>query len=313
MGIMNKSNVAEFPLDTRQLRAFQMVAKTGSFTDAAKALNVSQSAVSHALKALEDDVGCLLLDRLGKRAFLTQAGEMLLERAQNVLAEMAVARSELRQLGTWGHGRLRLGASSTACQYLLPAVLREFKECFPQCSITIAPGDTGAGLELLQQNRIDLVLALEPGNDPRITFRPLFSDELVFVVSPLHPWAKKSTAPPSDIPRQTYILYNRQSYTFALIERYFAQQSLALRSFIELGSMEAIKELVKLGLGVGILAPWVVATELEERSLVSLPLGRRKLKRNWGIFHWKSRRLDLQQETFIGLCQSLADNLRLMR
>ncbi|MBV8968994.1 MAG: LysR family transcriptional regulator, partial [Verrucomicrobia bacterium] len=74
---MNKSNVAEFPLDTRQLRAFQMVAKTGSFTDAAKALNVSQSAVSHALKALEDDVGCLLLDRLGKRVFLTQAGEML--------------------------------------------------------------------------------------------------------------------------------------------------------------------------------------------------------------------------------------------
>ena len=206
MGIMSEMDGTEFPLDTRQLRAFQMVAKTGSFTDAAKVLNVSQSAVSHALKALEDDVGCLLLDRLGKRVFLTEAGEMLLERAQNVLQEMAVARSELRQLGSWGHGRLRLGASSRACQY---------------------------------------------------------------------------------------VLYNRHSRTFALIERYFARQSLALRSLIELGSMEAIKELVKLGLGVGILAPWIVSTELEERSLVSLPLGRRKLRRNWGIFHWKSRQLDL--------------------
>jgi DNA-binding transcriptional LysR family regulator len=82
-----------------------------------------------------------------------------------------------------------------------------------------------------------------------------------------------------------------------------------LNTFIELGSMEAIKELVKLGLGVSILAPWIAQKELAERSLVALPLGKRKLRRNWGILHWRSRRLSLAEETFVGLCRSVTDDL----
>lgn len=310
---MNNIHITNFTLDSRQIRAFHVLSQTGSFTLAAKALHISQSAVSHAMKALEQDVGCLLLDRVGKKVFLTQAGEQLLQRVENILQEMLLARSELKHLGSWGHGRLRVGASPTACQYLLPSVLREFKESFPKCSITIEPADTPLGLELLRQNRIDLVLALEPPPDEQIAFRPLFSDELNFLVSPLHPWAKTHKVVRDEIPRQNYILYNKKSYTFQMIERYFDSESVVLRSFIELGSMDAIKELVKLGLGVSILAPWIAQKELDEKSLVALPLGKRKLKRNWGIFHWKSRRLSLPEETFVGLCQSVSDNLPMNR
>src|SRR5882762_10300042 len=109
------------PLDSRQLRAFRILARTGSFTEAARELHLTQSAVSHALRALEEDVGCRLLDRLGKKATLTQSGEQLLVRAQKILSEMTQARDELKELGRWGGGRLRLGATNTACQYLLPA------------------------------------------------------------------------------------------------------------------------------------------------------------------------------------------------
>ena len=77
-----------------------------------------------------------------------------------------------------------------------------------------------------------------------------------------------------------------------------------LNSIIEAGSMEATKELVKLGLGVGILAPWIAKKEIEEGALVALPLGRRKLPRRWGILHWQGKRLNLAEETFIGLCES---------
>ena len=77
-----------------------------------------------------------------------------------------------------------------------------------------------------------------------------------------------------------------------------------LHSIIEVGSMEATKELVKLGLGVSILAPWIARKEIEEGSLVALPLGRRKLQRRWGIIHWRGKRLNLAEETFIGLCKS---------
>jgi DNA-binding transcriptional LysR family regulator len=224
---------------------------------------------------------------------------------------MNEARLELRRLGQWGHGRLRVSATPTACQYLLPSVLREFKESFPKCAILIEPGDTPQAVELLRQNRVDLALALEPPEEERIAFRPLFSDELKFIVSPLHPWAKSGRVPREEISQQNYILYNKASYTFRIIARYLSQESINLRSFLELGSMEAIKELVKLGLGVGILAPWIAQSEIEEGSLVAIPLGRRKLRRHWGIAHWQSRRLSLPEETFAGLCKSVSDNLPL--
>jgi DNA-binding transcriptional LysR family regulator len=309
--MMNEIHLMASPLDSRQLQAFQVLSKTGSFTETAKTLNLSQSAISHSMKALEQNVGCRLFDRLGKRALLNQAGEQFLQRVEKILQEMTQARTELRHLGQWGHGRLRVSATPTACQYLLPSVLREFKESFPKCTILIEPGDTPLAVELLRQNRVDLALALEPPDEERITFRPLFSDELKFIVSPLHPWAKSGKVPREEMARQNYILYNKASYTFRLISRYFSQESITLRSFLELGSMEAIKELVKLGIGVGILAPWIAQSEIEEGSLVAIPLGRRKLKRHWGLAHWQSRRLSLPEETFAGLCKSVSDNLPL--
>jgi DNA-binding transcriptional LysR family regulator len=115
------------PLDSRQLRAFVILARTGSFTRAAKEVFLSQSAVSHAMKALENEVGCRLLDRVGKRVSLTQAGEQLLHHAEKILTEMQLARTSLDHLSKWGQTRLRVGASSTACRYILPPVLREFK------------------------------------------------------------------------------------------------------------------------------------------------------------------------------------------
>jgi len=297
------------PLDSRQLRAFVTLARTGSFTVAAKELFLSQSAVSHSMKALEREAGCRLLDRLGKKVLLTQAGEQLLQHAEKILTEMTAARASLHHLGKWGRGRLRIGASTTACQYILPVVLREFKESFPQHSIVIEPGDTSEAIELLRDNRVDLALTLEPKHEEQFEFHPLFKDELAFLTSPLHPWAVANRVARDEIPRQNYVLYNKKSYTFRLIEDYFRQEEMVLNTVIELGSMDAIKELVKIGLGVSILAPWIAQKELAEKSLVALSLGKRKLKRSWGVLHWRSRRLSLGEETFIGLCRAVSDNL----
>jgi DNA-binding transcriptional LysR family regulator len=297
------------PLDSRQLRAFAILASTGSFTQTAKKLFLSQSAVSHSMKALEEDVGCRLLDRMGKRVVLTQAGEQLLQHTERILHEMAAGRASLQALGKWGKGRLRLGASSAACQYILPAVLREFKESFPECQISIEPGDIQESFELLQNNRIDLAVALQPKHEDPMEFLPLFSDELFFLMSPLHPWALSGQVVRDEIPKQNYVLYAKNSYTFRLVQEYFREEEMVLNTMIELGSMEAIKELVKLGLGVSILAPWIAHQELEEKSLVALPLGRRKLRRNWGILHWRGKRLSLAEETFIGLCRTATEGL----
>ena len=297
------------PIDSRQLRAFATLARVGSFTLAAKELFLSQSAVSHSMKALEADVGCRLFDRVGKKVSLTLAGEQLLHHSEKILLEMESARASLQHLGKWGKSRLRIGASTTACQYILPTVIREFKKSFPQCAISIAPGDTHPAIELLRNRQIDLAIAMEPHGEAQLEFLPLFTDELWFLVAPDHPWAVKGQVEREEIPRQNYILYNRSSYTSRLVDEYFQEEEMVLNLFIELGSMEAIKELVMLGLGVGILSPWIAQKELSEKSLVALPLGRRKLKRHWGILRWHAKRPSLAEETFAALCRAMAAKL----
>jgi DNA-binding transcriptional LysR family regulator len=297
------------PIDSRQLRAFASLARMGSFTLAAKELHLTQSAISHSMRALETEVGCRLLDKMGKKVVLTEAGEALLVHVERILSEMVLARAELDQLGKWGQSRLRLGASSTACQHILPTVLREFRERFPQCAISIDPGDTPEMIAALRDRRIDLAVNLEPRRDEPLAFRPLFTDELAFVVSPIHPWARAGRVERAAIAKQHYILYGKRSYTFEMIEEYFREEDIVLYSSIDLGSMEAIKELVKLGLGVSILAEWTCRKEIEDGALVALPLGRRKLRRRWGVLHWRGRRLSLAEETFIGLCEQVAERL----
>jgi DNA-binding transcriptional LysR family regulator len=291
------------PLDSRQLRAFCVLARTGSFTETARELHLTQSGISHSMKALEGDVGCRLLDRLGKKVLLTQAGEQLLQHAQKILQEMQSAREMLGRLGKWGRGRLRLGASTTACQHLIPIVLREFKKSFPEHTLTLEPGDTPQLVAALLRHRIDLALTLEVAKEAQLEFHPLFTDELQFIVSAQHPWAQAGRVERAEIPRQNYIHYNKSSVTFRLIEDYFRREQMVLNSIIEVGSMEATKELVKLDLGVSILAPWITREEIEDGSLVALPLGRRKLQRRWGILHWRGKRLNLAEEKFIGLCE----------
>ena len=296
------------PLDSRQLRAFVALARTGSFTRTGRELHLSQSAVSHSLKALEEDLKCRLFERTGRTVRLTSAGEELLVHAEKIVAEMAVARERLGQLNRWGHGRIQVGVTTTACQYILPGVLREFKESFPHCTVQIEPGDTPALIELLREGRVDFAIGLEPRDKTSVEFRPLFVDELVCAVSPLHPWVEKRTLDRATLSEQRFILYSKNSYVIGIIEEYFRTEKMALPVSMELGSVEAIKELVKLGLGVSILAPWAIRKELDEGSLVSIPLGKRRLQRQWGILLRKSQRLSLAHETFIGLCKTVTEN-----
>jgi DNA-binding transcriptional LysR family regulator len=284
-----------------------VLARTGSFTQTARELHITQSGISHSVKSLEAEIGCRLFDRLGKKITLTQAGEQLLQHAEKILLEMEAAHESLTQLGKWGRGRLRLGASPSACEYLIPPVLREFKESFPSHAISLEPGDAPQLVASLLRQQIDLALTLETEREPSLEFHPLFTDELQFVVSAIHPWARAKRIERRDIPRQNFILYSKHSVTFRLIENYFQREKMVLNAVIEAGSMEATKELVKLGLGVGILAPWIARKEIAEGSLIALPLGRKKLQRRWGVLHWRGKHLTLAEETFIGLCDSASN------
>jgi DNA-binding transcriptional LysR family regulator len=296
-------------LDSWQLRVFVTLARCRSFAQAARELHLTPSALSHSLKSLEEQLGCRLLDRRGKKLSLTLPGEELLQHATKILAQMAAAREAIQGLTQWGRGRLRLMASPTACQYIIPPVLREFRSMFPEYSITVEPGNTPAAVAALWDQRIDLALGLRPPPPMTAEFRPLFHDTLVFIVGATHPWALRRRAERSEIARQSFILYSKNSLTFRLTEQYFSREGILLPSVIEVGSLEASKELVKLGLGVSIMAPWVARKELEDGALVALPLGRRPLIRQWGVLYPRGKTLSLAEDTFVRICTSVTQSL----
>jgi DNA-binding transcriptional LysR family regulator len=297
-------------LDSRQMLAFSTLARCRSFTQTAKELHLTQSAISHTIKALEQDVGVPLFERVGKKVFLTQAGEKLRPAADRILRDMHDARAAMEEAGAWGRGRLRVGASVTACQHVLPTVLREFRQSFPDCALRMDPGDGPRMVELLLSNQVDLALMLEPGKEEEsLSFRPLFVDELRVLVSPMHGWARAGKVSGEALAKETLIVYNTGSFTHELLKDHLKAAGLRWGETMELGSMEAIKELAKVGVGAGVLAPWIARRELEEESLVSLPLPGGKLRRTWGIAHLKGRRLSLAEETFAGLCEAVAKTL----
>jgi len=291
-------------LDVHGLRVFQAVADKLSFTRAAETLAMTQSAVSHHIAKLERELNLELIERRGRSIVLTGAGNALLRESNRILREVTDLPQLVRAAATPDHGHLRIGASATACQYLLPDTLRELRECFPKFTLSIDPGDSPAVAEWVQNDHVDVGIMILSDTKSRLRIFPLFDDELGLVLNPLHPLADGKRIKAADLANERFVLYSRFSATYRLVERHFIRLKLALNDAIELGSMEAIKALVKLGLGISVLAKWVVQPQLDDGSLIWQPLPGPRLHRTWGIAMRTDNQPTLVERTFIELCRA---------
>ncbi|MFT4176006.1 MAG: LysR family transcriptional regulator [Luteolibacter sp.] len=289
--------------DLRQLRAFVAVVEEGSFTLAARRLFVTQSAVSHSLRTLEEQLSCKLLDRAGKKVSVTSEGELLLKRCRRVIYELDQASRDLDGLRRWGQTRIRIGAPHSLCHSMIPSVLREFRDCFPRCEPVIEAGDTTILLDRLAASDLDLVVGLKPRGKSDEGYRAMFRDSLAFVVSPFHPWASDSSLMMDTLNEQQFIIYAKATETHRLIEDWLEQRGCRGKKPLVLGDMQAIKEMAKLGIGVGIVAPWVASREIDEGSLKVVSIEEPGIDREWGVFHAPKRQPSLVEEAFIGLCE----------
>lgn len=295
--------------DVHALKVFVTVAQNLSFTRAAETLFLTQSAVSHQIARMERDLGVTLFERLGRRVELTPAGRTLLAQSRRVFSAIEDAANAVKQVDQSDSGTLRIGASATACQFIVPEALREFRECFPNYALSITPGDSPAVSEMLLEGSIDLGLLIKSDRQSKLQFHSLFSDELSLVASPYHPISQLKKVRPQDLADQKLVLYSRASSTWHLLERHFARLKVPVRDPIELGSIEAIKELVKLGLGIAVLARWVCERELEEGSLIHLPLPGTRIARQWCIGAVSGRTLSVAEQTFTSLCKAASKRL----
>lgn len=297
------------PLDTRQLANFCEIANAHSIRKAAKNLNLTTSAVSHSLKRLEEDLNCKLFERHTRKIELTYAGQRLLAYADELLGNLTKARYLVSEWNDVSHQTLRIGATSSACQYIIPLALRELKESFPGINIQIISGSSYQLIECIEENKIDVAIYPSGNLNHRKNTISIGTDELQFIVNPMHEWALAGKSNINNICRERVILTDTKSYTFDLVDEYFRSYGSSLLPFIEISNEEVIKRLVELDIGVGILPSWIVEKEVQNGNLQSFPLSRRKLKRHWIVAHPESRDLSFAETLFLGISKNVAQSL----
>ena len=276
---------------------------------ASKELHLTPSALSHSLKCLEEDLGCRLFDRSSRRMSLTQAGEQFLPEALRIVQLMEQARYKVSSSRAWHRGQLRIGASPTGCQFILPPVIREFRESFPDVALKI---ETAVGSEaeaMLREDRIDLAIAIKSPTSSDIKVVDTAQDEICFIVNPLHRWAGERRVRLSQLSQERIIISAVSSLTKDLIDAYFRPKGVMISPFIEIGNEEVIKEFVRLNLGVGVIPRWIATQEIEAGLLVPIPLGKSKLTRQWGVMHRNYKTLSFAEDTFVGIATHVCRNL----
>jgi LysR family transcriptional regulator for metE and metH len=267
-------------LEVRHLQLVRAVAETGNLTRAGVTLHLTQSALSHQLRDIETRLGTPLFLRIGKRLTLTPAGERLLESALEVLGHLERTEDALRQLAGDQRGLLRLTTECYTCYHWLPPVLKRYARAHRGVEVRIDVSATNAPLPGLLEGRLDVALVTTPVRDRRITIRPLFDDEYVAIVAPKHRLAARAFLEPKDFATETLLTYaSREEST--VYQRLLAPAGVTPGHVLQVQITEAIIELAKAGMGVGVLSRWAVAPHLRAGTLRAVPLTAHGFKRVW--------------------------------
>jgi len=248
-------------MDLHQLRVFQAAVKSGGFTRASDQLHLSQSTVSQHIKALEEELGCPLFLRVGKRVVVTEAGRVLLQYAETIFRDLKNAEMAVREMNALKRGTVRLGVGPTTLTYRLPHVLGDYSRRFPDIELIVLAGTTEFLLDALRSQHLDLAVVMRTAPQPGMAVTPLGQEEMIVVVNREHPLARQKTVEPADLASLRFILYEKHAAMQNVIDRYFESLGVTPRITMEVENNEAIKSLVRVGLGASIMPLCAVEQE----------------------------------------------------
>ncbi len=287
--------------EIRQLKVFIALVETRSFTLAANSLNITQSAVSHSLKSLELQLDCQLIERLGKKCILTPHGEVFLHHAKLAIKQLEGAASKIKTLNTWGYSSLRIGVSHSQCQHVLPVALSEFYRIEKKCEVFVDTGDTRDLLSKLDRGELDIAFGLSRNNlESDYRFHGMAEDSLCFIIHPAHCWNAKKPEVTEDYQKERFILYGNNSVTSSNLASHLSGLGIKYKSAISVNNMEAIKAMVALNLGVGVIAEWIAREEIKCGRLKMLPIQPAPV-RQWGYYISRNKSLNLTEVSFVDI------------
>lgn len=257
-------------MDVRHLRTFEVVASLLNFTRAAEVLGYAQSSVTGHVRALEEEAGQPLFERLGKRVALTEAGRRLLPYAAKILALADEAGRATRAGGSFS-GTLRIASPESLLAYRLPAVFRQFRARFPAVQMVVQSGMCQRIREDLRAGSIDIGFLMDESREESdLVVHPLIPEPIIAVTYPWHPLADKERVLPQDLNGEYLIHTEADSHYRIQFDRVLAAEGARPASVMEFNSIEAIKQCVMAGLGITVLPRVTCEAEFEQGSLVEL-------------------------------------------
>jgi LysR family transcriptional regulator, regulator for metE and metH len=287
-------------LEARDLRLVQAIAEAGGATQAAKRLHLSQSAVSHQLRGLEERLGLELFRREGGRLRITAAGERLVQLAPQVLQPLLQAELELRRGSFRERPKLRVATQCHTAYQWLPKALQALLLEHPEVELVLQGDLVGPADEHLAEDRADLVLCVLPPSKEPFTRLPLFKDELVLAVPRGHALARKKYVEGADLSEETLIQNNVSALVREKMKQVLFGEHGRVKHLLRLPVTEAVLDLVQAGLGVSILPGFSLGARLQRGEVEAVQLTRRGFPRQWsGVFR-KGSALDGAIRTLLG-------------
>ena len=256
-------------------RIFYTVANTGNISKAAKELYISQPAISKSIQKLEESVGCKLFSRSSRGVVLTDEGKLLYEHVSEAFETLTMGEEKLKRSIELGVGHLKIGVSSTLCKYLLLPYLKEFIRQNPHISISISCQSTNDTLKLLEDNKIDIGLIGKPENLKNIHFDFLEEIEDIFVAAKDYLRNLKARGIQKDhiLQSSTLMLLDKNNMTRQYIDDYLQENQIIIKYSIDISDMDLLIDFARIGVGVACVIKNFVREDLENGTLVEIPLG----------------------------------------
>jgi DNA-binding transcriptional LysR family regulator len=257
-------------MELRQLEIFRVLAEELHFTRAAARIHCVQSNVTTQIRALEQELGSPLFDRLARRVVLTDAGRRFLPYAEKILSSVAEGRAAVSE-NTKPAGPLSIGAPESVLTYRLPPVLSRFRKLYPQVELTFRPYSDDGLFQSIESGKLDAAVWMKDKiEDERLKFLRLRTERILFIADPKHPLVNKKRVLPEDLTGQTMLLTESGCAYRKKLDEMRLLTGIRTGIITEFSGVDAIKECVKLGLGLGLLPEIVVAQELARKQLATL-------------------------------------------
>ena len=286
----------------RQLKVFEAVARNLSFTRAAEELHTTQPTVSIQLKQLTDLVGQPLIEHLGKKVFLTDAGRELLKVCRDIfdgLSRFEMLMSDMKGVKA---GRLQLSVITTA-KYFVPRLLGLFCQRYPGIDVSLKVENRERMLQRMADNLDDLYVLGQPPEHMDLELTPFLENPMVVLAARNHPLAGVKHIPPKRVTEELFLMREAGSGTRLATEKFFTERGLKLKVRMELGSNEAIKQAVAGGLGIAVVSAHTLALERSADELAVLDVEGFPIRRHWYLAYSKDKQLSVVARVFLEFLQ----------